>query len=106
MKNKRNDTFGLIALIIISVLNVCFTLPLFVSMLVEQIRIGEGTTIEMGAIAIWILEGLCVVPLTVVIVFTMISAIKKDYLAKIIINITQIILYIVLHVLANLWMFL
>ena len=103
---RKNCASGIISLIIISILNVLFTLPLFVTMLSEQIRIGQGTSLDIGAIAVWILEGLCFIPLTMCIVLTIFSIVKKDYLPKIIINIIQIIIYIVLHILSNVWIFL
>ena len=106
MQKRNNSVFGIISLIIISILNVLFTLPLFITMLSEQIRIGYGTNLDIGVIAVWILEGLCFVPLVTCIVFTIISIIKKDYLPKIIINIIQIVIYIVLHMLSNIWIFL
>ncbi len=74
-------------------------------MLSEQIRIGEGTMLEMGAIAIWILETLLLFPLHGCIFFIVISIVRKDYVPKIIINISLLAIYIVLHILSNLWMF-
>ena len=106
MQKRRNCVFGIISLIIISVLNLLFTLPLFVTMLSEQIRIGQGTLLDIATIAVWILEGLCFVPFTTCIVFTIISIVRRDYLPKIIINIFQIVLYLVLHILSNVWIFL
>lgn len=103
---RRNCVFGIISLIIISVLNLLFTIPLFVTMVFEQIRIGQGTNLDIAAIAVWIFEGLCFVPLTTCIVFTIISIVKRDYLPKIIINIFQLVLYLVLHILSNIWIFL
>ena len=103
---RRNCVFGIISLVIISVLNLLFTLPLFITMLSEQIRIGQGTNLDIAAIAVWILEGVCFFPLAACIVFTIISIVRRDYLPKIIINIFQIVLYIVLHVLSNIWIFL
>lgn len=105
METRRNNPFGLISLILISILNVVWTLPLFGSMLAEQIKIGAGTNLDIAAIAVWIIEGICIVPLAICVVFTIVSITKKDKQAKIIINIVQIALYIILHVLANLFMF-
>ena len=106
MQKRRNCVFGIISLVIISILNLLFTLPLFMTMLSEQIRIGYGTNLDIAAIAVWILEGLCIVPLIICAIFTVISIVKRDYLPKIIINIVQIVLYIVLHILSNVWIFL
>lgn len=106
MQKRNNCVFGIISLIIISILNLLFTLPLFITMLSEQIRIGQGTNLDIAAIAVWILEGLCFIPLAVCTVFTIISIIKRDYLPKIIINVVQVVLYIVLHILSNVWIFL
>lgn len=103
---RSNCVFGIISLIIISILNLLFTLPLFTTMVSEQIRIGQGTNLDIGAIAVWILEGLCFIPLALCIAFTIISIVKKDYLPKIIINIVLIFIYIVLHILSNIWIFL
>ena len=106
MQKRRNCVFGIISLIIISILNLLFTLPLFVTMASEQIRIGQGTNLDIAAIAVWILEGVCFLPLTACIAFTIISIVRRDYLPKIIINIFQIVLYLVLHILSNVWIFL
>ena len=103
---RSNCVFGIISLIIISILNLLFTLPLFTTMVSEQIRIGQGTNLDIGAIAVWIFEGLCFVPFTACIVFTIISIARRDYLPKIIINIFQIVLYLVLHILSNICIFL
>ena len=103
---RRNCVFGIISLIIISVLNLLFTIPLFITMLSEQIRIGQGTNLDIAALAVWIFEGLCLVPFTICIVFTIVSIVRRDYLPKIIINIFQIVLYLVLHILSNIWIFL
>ena len=81
-------------------------MPLFGSMLKEQIEFGRGTRLEMGAIAIWIVEVLCLIPYIITIVLSIISIIKKDRLPKIIINLIQIVIYLVAHVLANIWIFL
>lgn len=103
---RRNCVFGIISLIMISVLNLLFTIPLFATMVSEQIRIGQGTDLDIAVIAVWIFEGLCFAPFTACIVFTIISIVRRDYLPKIIINIFQIVLYLVLHILSNIWIFL
>ena len=106
MKNRRNCVFGTISIIVLSLMNLVFTLPLFITMLSEQIRMGEGTMLEMGAIAIWILEVLLLFPLHGCIFFIVISIVRKDYVPKIIINLSLLTIYIVLNVLSNMWMFL
>ena len=98
---RRNCVFGIISLIMISVLNLLFTIPLFATMVSEQIRIGQGTDLDIAVIAVWIFEGLCFVPFTACIVFTIISIVRRDCLPKIIINIFQIVLYLVLHIISN-----
>ena len=75
-------------------------------MLVEQIRIGPGTMLEMGAILVWMFEIMCFFPFTVSVFFTIVSIFKRDYIPKIVINIVQIVLFITLNVLANIWMIL
>ena len=105
--NKRfNCPLGLVSIILLTVLNAIFTLPLFFTMLIEQIRIGAGTALEMGAIIVWMFEVIFFFPFSVALFFTVVSIFKKDYIRKIVINIVQIVLYITLHVLANVWMFL
>lgn len=103
--SRRNSVFGTISIIIASVMLVLFVLPFFVTMLNEQIRIGEGTSLDIAAIAIWIIEALLVVPYTMCIVFTILSMIKKDKIAKIVINISILSLSFIMLLLANLWMF-
>ena len=105
MEKKESCVFGVLSLVLITSLNVLFTLPFFISMLVEQIRIGRGTDLEMGTIVILIGEVLALIPYVVAIVFTIISIRKHDYLKKIIINVVQIVLYLVLHTLAVIWIF-
>lgn len=105
--NKRfNCVLGLISIILLSILNTLLTLPAFLTMLVEQIRIGEGTALEMGAFIIWSFEIICFFPFSVALFFTGVSIYKKDYIHKIVINIFQIVLYITLNILAIVWMFL
>ena len=105
--NKRfNCVLGLVSIILLTILNTIFTLPIFIAMLVEQIKMGAGTALEMGAIIIWMFEIICFFPFSTAVFFTIVSIFKKDYIYKIIINITQIIIYIVLNILANVWMFL
>ena len=75
-------------------------------MLFDQMRVGPGTALEMGAIIIWSFEIICFFPFTVALFFTVVSIFKKDYIPKIVINIVQIVLYLTLNILANAWMFL
>lgn len=103
MDERRNNVFGTISLVLISLLNLFFAIPFFVSMLIEQIRIGVGTSLELAVILIWFLGALLSVPFIVCVVFTIISIVKRDYLPKIIINLSQIVLYLVFFILANVW---
>ena len=104
--NKRfNCVLGLISIIILSVLNALLTLPIFITMLIEQIRIGIGTTLEMGTLLIWSFEIICLFPFTVALFFTGVSIYKKDYIPKIVTNIVQIVLYLTLNILSIVWMF-
>ena len=105
MNKHYNCALGLISIIILSVLNVLLTLPLFMTMLVEQIRIGAGTALEMGTFIIWAFELMCFFPFTVALFFTGVSIYKKDYIHKIVINIVQIVLYLTLNILSIIWMF-
>ena len=104
MIERKNNVFGIIAL---AISTICFlvNLAFFLPMLVEQVRIGEGTLIEMGALAVWLLNGLTIVPLIVSLIFTIISITKKDYLWKIIANILLISLTVIEMVLTTVFMF-
>ena len=106
MNKCFNCVLGLISIILLSILNVVLTLPVFTVVLFDQIRVGVGTALEMGAIIIWTLEILCLGPFLTAVFFTVVSIFKKDYYHKIIINIVQIVLYITLNILANVWLFL
>ncbi len=50
---QKNNVFGLISIIILALINLLFVFPFFFSMLKEQIEIGEGTRMEMGALLIF-----------------------------------------------------
>ena len=49
---------------------------MFLPMLVEQIKIGKGTNIELSALWIWLIDIMIIVPLLVTLVLTIISTIK------------------------------
>ena len=106
MKERKNNVFGLISLIIGSI---CFfvNLGLFLPMLSEQIKtgFGAGTDIEMGALIVWLINGITIIPLIICVVFTVISVIKSDYKWKIITNISLIALTVVMMVLTTVFMF-
>lgn len=106
MKERKNNVFGLISLIIGSI---CFfvNLGLFLPMLSEQIKtgFGHGTDIEMGALIVWLINGITIIPLIICVVFTVISVIKSDYKWKIITNISLIALTVVMMVLTTVFMF-
>ena len=106
MKERKNNVFGLISLIIGSI---CFfvNLVLFLPMLSEQIKtgFGAGTNIEMGALIVWLINGITIIPLIICVVFTVISVIKSDYKWKIITNISLIALTVVMMVLTTVFMF-
>ena len=106
MKPRFNCILGLVAIHLLSILNTFVTLPLFIIMLVEQIRIGAGTNLEMASLIVWTVQVMCFFPFTVAVFFFVISIFKRDYWHKIIINAVQITLFIVLNVLSNVWMFL
>ena len=106
MKPRFNCILGLVAIHLLSILNTFVTLPLFIIMLVEQIRIGAGTNLEMASLIIWTVQAMCFFPFTVAVFFFVVSIFKRDYWHKIIINAVQITLFIVLNVLSNVWMFL
>lgn len=100
---EKNSAFGITSLVIISTLNSFFTIPFFLSMLIEQIRLGTGTNLEMGAIVVWFFEAALLIPFTLCIVFTILSIEKKDDQSIIVVNLVQIVLYIVLNILSNAW---
>ena len=105
MSKRFNCPLGLISIILLSILNIFLTLPLFIVVLIEQIRIGAGTTLEMWIPIILSFELMCFFPFSTSLFFTGVSIYKKDYIPKIIINITQIVLYITLNILAIVWLF-
>lgn len=100
---EKNSAFGITSLVIISTLNSFFTIPFFLSMLIEQIRLGAGTNLEMGAIVVRLFEATLLIPFTLCIIFTILSIEKKDELSIIVVNLAQIVLYIVLNILSNAW---
>ena len=106
MNQRKNNAFGIVALIILSF---CFfaNLSLFIPMFVEQIKtgFGYGTDIEMGSLIVWLFNGLSLVPLSVGIVFTIISIVKLDYKWKIATNISLILLTIIEMALTTIFMF-
>ena len=106
MEKRFNCPLGLIAIVLLSILNTFLTLPLFTVMLIEQIKYGTGTNLEMGAILIWMFEAMCFFPFTVAVFFFVVSIFKRDYWHKIIINAIQITIFVILNVLANIWIFL
>ena len=106
MKPRFNCVLGLISIILLSILNMVLTIPLFIIMLFDQIKYGAGTMLEMGTLIIWMFEIMCLFPFTLSIFFFVVSLFKRDYWHKIIINIIQITLFVVLNVLSNIWMFL
>ena len=55
MNEKKSDSFGIIAFII-NIPVFLISLFLFLPMLVEQIKIGKGTNIELGALWIWLID--------------------------------------------------
>ena len=100
---RKNNVFGLTSLIILKIMTCLFVLPFFISMLREQIEIGKGTLLDMGALAVWMVEAILLIPFLISVVFTIISAVQNDYKAKIIANIVLISVCVVLTILANLW---
>ena len=105
MKKRFNCPLGLIAIILLANLNTFVSLPLFIIMLIEQIRIGVGTNLEMGSLIVWTVQAMCLFPFTVSLFFFVVSIFKKDYWHKIIINAALIAIFIVLNVLTIVWMF-
>ena len=106
MKKRFNCPLGLIAIILLSILNTFLTLPLFLVMLTEQIKYGAGTNLEIATVFIWMLEIMAFFPFTLSVFFFVVSIFKRDYWHKIIINAIEITLFVVLNVLSNIWIFL
>lgn len=100
---RKNNVFGLTSLIILKIMTCLFVIPFFISMLREQIEIGKGTLLEMGTLALWMAESILLIPFLISVVFTVISAVQKDYKAKIITNIVLISACVVLTILVNVW---
>ena len=78
---------------------------MFLPMLVEQIKIGTGTKIELAALFIWLIDIMIIAPLLVALVLTIISIVKKDYKWRIISNYSLIVISIAMIVLTTLFMF-
>ena len=104
MNEKKSDSFGIIAFIInIPVFFINFFL--FLPMLVEQIKIGKGTNIELGALWIWLIDIMIIAPLIVGLVLTIISTAKRDHKWRIISNYSLVVMSITMIVLTTLFMF-
>ena len=106
MKEHKNNVFGIVALIVLS-FSFLANLALFIPMLAEQIKtgFGHGTNIEMGALVVWLFNGLSLVPFSIGVGFTIISIVKLDYKWKTIVNISLIVLTIIEMVLTTIFMF-
>ena len=104
MNEKKSNSFGIIAFIInihIFLINIFMFLP----MLVEQIKIGKGTNIELAALLIWLIDIMIIVPLLVALVLTIISTAKRDHKWRIISNYFLVVISLTLMVLTTLFMF-
>lgn len=99
---KKNNNFWAIALII-NIPVFAINLFLFTPMLVEQIKMGKGTMIEMGALIVWLINIVTLIPLIIGIIFTFLS-ISKDYKWRTILNFSLICLSIIMMVLTTLFM--
>ena len=78
---------------------------MFLPMLVEQIKIGTGTKIELAALFIWLIDIMIIVPLLVELVLTIISTAKRDHKWRIISNYFLVVISLTLMVLTTLFMF-
>ena len=76
---------------------------LFIPMLVEQIKMGKGTMIEMGALIVWLINIVTLIPLIIGIIFSFLS-ISKNYKWRTIANFSLICLSIIMMVLTTLFM--
>ena len=99
---KKNNNFWAIALIINNPV-FAINLFLFIPMLVEQIKMGKGTMIEMGALIVWLINLITIVPLIIGIIFSFLS-ISKNYKWRTIANFSLIILSILMMFLTTLFM--
>lgn len=104
MNEKKSNSFGVIAFII-NILIFLINLFMFLPMLVEQIKIGKGTNIELAALWIWLIDIMIIAPLLVALVLIIISIVKKDYKWRIISNYSLIVISIAMIVLTTLFMF-
>ncbi len=104
MNEKKSNSFGIIAFII-NIPVFLINLFLFFPMLIEQIKIGKGTNIELGALWIWLIDIMIIAPLLVALVLTIISTIKRDYKWRIISNYSLVVISIIMIVLTTLFMF-
>ena len=104
MNERKSNSFGVIAFII-NILIFLINLFMFLPMLVEQIKIGKGTNIELAALWIWLIDIMIIAPLLVALVLTIISIVKKDYKWRIISNYSLIVISIAMIVLTTLFMF-
>ena len=104
MIDKKSNSFGVIAFII-NILIFLINLFMFLPMLVEQIKIGKGTNIELAALRIWLIDIMIIVPLLVTLVLTIISTVKRDHKWRIISNYSLVVMSITMIVLTTLFMF-
>ncbi len=104
MNEKKSNSFGVIAFII-NILIFLINLLMFLPMLVEQIKIGKGTNIELAALWIWLIDIMIIAPLLVALVLTIISTAKRDHKWRIISNYFLIVISIAMIVLTTLFMF-
>ena len=103
MNEKKSNLFGIIAFII-NIPVFLINLFLFLPMLVEQIKIGKGTNIELGALWIWLIDIMIIAPLIVGLVLIIISTVKRDYKWRISSNYFLIIISITMIALTTLFM--
>lgn len=100
--NKKGNTIGLIAFIVnyvIFFINLC----IFIPMLIEQIRTGAGTNLELGVLYIWLIVVAMSTPLLVSSILTIISIAKKDCRWRVICNIIFVVLSITMMTLTTIF---
>lgn len=78
--NTKSRVWGTNALLVTAPLFIFHFLVSFLPMFAEQIQTGwgYGTDIEMGALILWLLQGLSLIPIALAAVFFVLAIVNKD----------------------------
>lgn len=86
--NTKSRVRGTNALLLAAPLLIFHFLVSFLPMFSEQIKTGwgYGTNIEMGALILWLLQGISLVPIALAAVFIVLAIVNKDHHWKIVLS--------------------